>query len=58
MKKVKNIAKDVFGTKLGRIHMTPQNISKLQTRKMKGLRKSYSERNNRKPAINKKKKDQ
>jgi len=43
-KKVKNIAHDPFGTKLGRIHMTPQNIGKLQTRKMKGLKKSFAEK--------------
>ncbi|XP_054272106.1 ribosome production factor 2 homolog [Macrosteles quadrilineatus] len=43
-KKVKNIAHDAFGTKLGRIHMTRQNIDKLQTRKMKGLKKSATEK--------------
>lgn len=38
-KKIKNIKRDTFGTKLGRVHMTSQDVSKLQTRKMKGLRK-------------------
>lgn len=38
--KTKNISRDPFGTKLGRIHMTKQDIGKLQTRKMKGLRKT------------------
>ncbi|KAJ8275072.1 hypothetical protein COCON_G00096970 [Conger conger] len=38
-KKKKNISHDAFGTKLGRLHMQKQNLAKLQTRKMKGLRK-------------------
>ncbi|MCL4136173.1 UNVERIFIED_CONTAM: hypothetical protein GTU68_017839 [Idotea baltica] len=37
-KKKKNISQDVFGTKLGRVHMTKQDLSQLQTRKMKGLK--------------------
>ncbi|KAK3857880.1 hypothetical protein Pcinc_035892 [Petrolisthes cinctipes] len=36
--KVKNVRKDPFGTRLGRVHMTKQDIGKLQTRKMKGLK--------------------
>ncbi|XP_036438413.1 ribosome production factor 2 homolog [Colossoma macropomum] len=38
-KKKKNISHDAFGTKYGRLHMQKQNLDKLQTRKMKGLRK-------------------
>ncbi|XP_042234809.1 ribosome production factor 2 homolog [Homarus americanus] len=38
--KVKNVSKNVFGTKLGRVHMTKQDMGKLQTRKMKGLKKA------------------
>ncbi|CAH1800324.1 unnamed protein product [Owenia fusiformis] len=38
-KKRKNISKDVFGTRLGRIHMEKQDMTKLQTRKMKGLKR-------------------
>lgn len=38
VKRVKNISKDAFGSKLGRIHMTKQDISKLQIRKMKALK--------------------
>uniref|UniRef100_A0A672FS57 Ribosome production factor 2 homolog n=1 Tax=Salarias fasciatus TaxID=181472 RepID=A0A672FS57_SALFA len=38
-KKKKNISHDAFGTKLGRVHMQKQDLSKLHTRKMKGLRK-------------------
>ncbi|XP_067272726.1 ribosome production factor 2 homolog isoform X2 [Pseudorasbora parva] len=38
-KKKKNISHDAFGTRLGRLHMQKQNLDKLQTRKMKGLRK-------------------
>ncbi|GBP82665.1 Ribosome production factor 2 homolog [Eumeta japonica] len=40
----KNITRDAFGSKLGRIHMGKQDIMKLQTRKMKGLRKTPEER--------------
>lgn len=43
-KKVKNVTRDVFGSKLGRMHVGRQNIQKLQTRKMKGLRKPMGER--------------
>lgn len=42
--KVKNISHDVFGTKVGRVHMTKQDVNKLQTRKMKGLKKSIREK--------------
>ncbi|XP_064623284.1 ribosome production factor 2 homolog [Lineus longissimus] len=38
-KKKKNISRDVFGTKHGRIHMQTQDYQKLQTRKMKGLKR-------------------
>ena len=31
---------DVFGSKLGRVHMKRQDFSKLQTRKVKGLKRS------------------
>lgn len=37
------MSKNVFGTKLGRVHMTKQDLGKLQTRKMKGLKKSTQE---------------
>ncbi|TNN85438.1 Ribosome production factor 2 [Liparis tanakae] len=39
IRKKKNISRDAFGTKFGRVHMQKQDLSKLQTRKMKGLRK-------------------
>ncbi|XP_062406618.1 ribosome production factor 2 homolog isoform X2 [Sardina pilchardus] len=38
-KKKKNISHDAFGTKYGRLHMQKQDLGKLQTRKMKGLKK-------------------
>ncbi|KAK9498493.1 hypothetical protein O3M35_003117 [Rhynocoris fuscipes] len=44
VKKTKNISRDVFGTKLGRVHVKQQDIRKLQTRKMKGLRKTRKEK--------------
>lgn len=42
-KKKKNISHDAFGTKFGRVHMQKQDLSKLHTRKMKGLRKRKGE---------------
>jgi len=42
--KVKNVRMDVFGSKLGRLHVKQQSIKRLQTRKMKGLRKTPAER--------------
>jgi ribosome production factor 2 len=38
-KKRKNISRDAFGTQLGRVHMEKMDLSKLQTRKMKGLKR-------------------
>jgi ribosome production factor 2 len=35
----KNTSQDVFGTKLGRIHVGKQNVDTIQTRKVKALRK-------------------
>ena len=40
VKKTKNVSFDQFGSKLGRVHMQRQDLSKLQTRKMKGLKRS------------------
>lgn len=40
----KNLSTDAFGTKLGRIHMGKQDIQRLQTRKMKGLKKTPEEK--------------
>lgn len=41
---MKNVSKDVFGTKHGRVHMKRQDFSKLQTRKLKGLKRTLGER--------------
>ncbi|KAG0371683.1 MAG: Brix domain-containing protein [Linnemannia gamsii] len=38
-KKKKNITKDVMGDTVGRIHLGRQDFDKIQTRKMKGLKK-------------------
>jgi len=38
-KKVKNISKDVFGSKLGRIHMPRQDFKKLNVKRGRALRK-------------------
>lgn len=38
-KAVKNISHNELGEKLGRMHMEKQDLSKLQTRKMKGLKR-------------------
>lgn len=39
----KNISMDVMGDKMGRIHVGKQDMSSLQTRKMKGLKRSRDE---------------
>lgn len=44
-KKKKNVSQDVFGTQHGRIHMQSQDLSKLQTRKLKGLKRKGGEDN-------------
>jgi len=44
VKTKKNISKDTFGTTYGRIHIGAQNISSIQTRKMKGLKKTLLEK--------------
>jgi len=44
VKTKKNISKDTFGTTYGRIHIGVQNISSIQTRKMKGLKKTLLEK--------------
>lgn len=41
---MKNVSKDPFGTKLARVHMTKQDIGKLQTRKMKALKKDQQKK--------------
>ncbi|KAF9920778.1 rRNA-binding ribosome biosynthesis protein rpf2 [Linnemannia zychae] len=38
-KKKKNISKDIMGDTVGRIHLGKQDFEKIQTRKMKGLKK-------------------
>ena len=43
-KKVKNMSHDVFGSKLGRVHMKRQDFRQLQTRKMKGLKRTQPHR--------------
>lgn len=42
--KKKNIEKTPLGSTMGRIHMERQDFSKLQTRKLKGLKKTAEER--------------
>ena len=42
-KKKKNISHNVFGTKFGWVHMQKKDLAKLQTCKMKGLRKRRGE---------------
>lgn len=39
----KNVETDLIGDKLGRIHVGKQDLSKLQSRKMKGLKRSRDE---------------
>merc|ERR1712055_1005843 len=40
----KNTSRDPFGTKLGRVHMEKQDLTKFQTRKIKGLKKTAEEK--------------
>lgn len=40
----KNLSRDAFGSTHGRIHLGKQDVSKLQTRKMKGLKKTPEEK--------------
>ncbi|KAJ1735035.1 rRNA-binding ribosome biosynthesis protein rpf2 [Coemansia biformis] len=47
--KVKNISRDGLGDKYGRVHMGKQDISKLQTRKVKALRKRLDSRPAKRP---------
>uniref|UniRef100_U5EX67 Ribosome production factor 2 homolog n=1 Tax=Corethrella appendiculata TaxID=1370023 RepID=U5EX67_9DIPT len=42
--KRKNVTRDELGNVHGRVHIDKQNISALQTRKMKGLRKTVAEK--------------
>lgn len=42
--KKKNISVDGLGTTHGRIHVGKQEINKIQTRKMKGLKKTTDEK--------------
>merc|ERR1712107_552460 len=44
VKKVKNISEDVFGTKMGQIHIPSQEIRKVQTRKVKALKECKEEK--------------
>ncbi|PRT53772.1 Ribosome biogenesis protein RPF2 [Wickerhamiella sorbophila] len=39
----KNVETDIMGDKVGRIHMEKQDFGKLQTRKMKGLKRQFDQ---------------
>ena len=41
---MKNVSHDVFGSKLGRVHMKRQDFGRLQTRKVRGLKRSRDTR--------------
>lgn len=41
-RKTKNITKNAFGEKTGRVWVDTQDMSKMQTRKMKGLKRKTS----------------
>jgi len=55
-KKVKNVITNELGTKMGRIHMEKQDFNQLQTRKMKGLKRSLTTDNNNEQPKEKRKK--
>ena len=42
--KVKNVTHNVFGEKIGRVHMTKQEVDKMQVRKIKALKILRKER--------------
>merc|ERR1711924_509036 len=42
-KKEKNKETNTFGETMGRLHMESQDLSKLQTRKMKGLKRKFDQ---------------
>merc|ERR1712228_405617 len=44
VKKVKNVSKDQFENKLGRIHLGVQDLSKLHLRKRKALKRTTEEK--------------
>ncbi|XP_033335588.1 ribosome production factor 2-like protein Non3 [Megalopta genalis] len=44
IKKKKNLSKDNLGSTFGRVHVGAQNITSIQTRKMKGLKKTMAEK--------------
>lgn len=52
IRKVKNVSRDVFGTKHGRIHMQKQDLTTLQIRKMKALKRKTQDKE--KPGTSKK----
>ncbi|XP_048577610.1 ribosome production factor 2 homolog isoform X2 [Nematostella vectensis] len=56
-KKVKNVDYDPFGTKSGKVHMQRQDYSKLQTRKMKGLKRGQEDDKETTPTKKKKTED-
>ena len=49
-KKKKNIEEDAFGSTLGTVHMPNQDVSRLQTRKMKGLKEERKDKMDKKRA--------
>ena len=42
---MKNKTTDPFGSKLGKVHMTRQDYTQLNTRRMKGLKRKRNEEN-------------
>ena len=56
-KKVKNINKDPFGSKLGRVHIPAQKIGTIQTKKMRGLKETPEEKKLKKALVIKEKKE-
>ena len=43
LKSKKNVDMDLVGDKIGRVHLGKQDLSQLQTRKMKGLKRTHAE---------------
>ena len=51
-KSMKNVEMDLVGDKIGRVHLGRQDLSQLQTRKMKGLKRTHADLDNEEAPVN------
>jgi ribosome production factor 2 len=57
VKTKKNVEIDTVGDKLGRIHVGVQDLRKLQTRKMRGLKRGREDEDDKSAKVKRKKED-